>query len=93
MTFPGLRLKVPVALLTRGRNSVSLRLKRRSSGADRPVRVRRMELAVGYAPEKAATDARQGQAARTAQDQAPVRKIDSSIQPGLKWRGDQSTGI
>ena len=92
MTFPALRLKVPVALLTLGSNQVSLQLKRRPSGADRPVRVRRMELVVGYAPEKADTDARLRQSSRTAQDQVPVRKIDSSIQPGLKWRGDQSTG-
>ncbi len=52
MTFRGLRLKAPVPWLTRGRNQVSLQLKRRPSGAERPVRVRRMELSIGYASEK-----------------------------------------
>ena len=48
MDFSGLRLQVPVAGLTRGHNQLRLRLKRRPSGADRPVRVRRIELSVGY---------------------------------------------
>ena len=48
MDFSGLRLPVPVARLTPGLNQLSLRLKRRRPDADRPVRVRRIELSVGY---------------------------------------------
>ena len=48
MDFSGLRLPVPVARLTPGLNQFSLRLKRRRPDADRPVRVRRIELSVGY---------------------------------------------
>lgn len=48
MDFSGLRLQVPLARLARGDNRLRLRLKRRPSGADRPVRVRRIELSVGY---------------------------------------------
>ena len=48
MDFRGLRLQVPPARLTRGDNRLRLRLKRRPSNADRPVRVRRIELSVGY---------------------------------------------
>ena len=48
MDFSGLRLPVPVARLTPGLNRLSLRLKRRRPDADRPVRVRRIELSVGY---------------------------------------------
>jgi hypothetical protein len=51
MDFSGLRLPVPVARLTRGLNQLSLRLKRRRPEADRPVRVRRIELSVGYGGE------------------------------------------
>ena len=51
MDFSGLRLPVPVARLTRGRNQLSLRLKRRRPGADRPVRVSRIELSVAYGTE------------------------------------------
>lgn len=51
MDFSGLRLPVPVARLTRGLNQLSLRLKRRRPDADRPVRVRRIELSVGYGGE------------------------------------------
>ena len=48
MDFDGLRLQVPVARLTRGDNQLRLRLKQRRPGADRPVRVSRIELSVGY---------------------------------------------
>ena len=48
MDFNGLRLQVPVARLTRGDNQLRLRLKQRRPGADRPVRVRRIELSIGY---------------------------------------------
>ena len=48
MDFSGLRLPVPVARLTRGLNRLELRLKRRRPDADRPLRVRRIELSVGY---------------------------------------------
>jgi hypothetical protein len=51
MDFSGLRLPVPVARLTPGLNQLSLRLKRRQPDADRPVRVRRIELSVGYGGE------------------------------------------
>ncbi len=48
MDFSGLRLPVPLARLTPGLNRLSLRLKRRRPDADRPVRVRRIELSVSY---------------------------------------------
>ena len=51
MDFSGLRLPVPVARLTPGLNRLSLRLKRRRPDADRPVRVRRIELSVGNGEE------------------------------------------
>ncbi|MCY3759080.1 MAG: hypothetical protein OXG96_15280 [Acidobacteria bacterium] len=51
MDFSGLRLPVPVARLTRGLNRLALRLKRRHPDADRPVRVRRIELSVNYGEE------------------------------------------
>jgi len=48
MDFDGLRVPVPVARLTRGDNQLRLQLKRRRPGADRPVRVKRIELSVDY---------------------------------------------
>ena len=44
MRFQGIRLEVPVTALTRGRNRLSLRLKKRGNGEDRPLRVSRVEL-------------------------------------------------
>jgi len=48
MTFRALRLNVPVKLLLRGQNKVSVRLRKRSVDAERPLIVRRVELSIRY---------------------------------------------
>ena len=44
MRFKGLRLKVPVSSLKKGRNALSIHLLKRGSGSAKPLRVRRVEL-------------------------------------------------
>ncbi len=45
MTFEALRLDVPVHLLHKGNNQLSLRLKTRRPGTEKPLRITRVELA------------------------------------------------
>ena len=44
MHFKGLRLKVPVSSLKKGRNALSIRLLKRGSGSAKPLKLRRVEL-------------------------------------------------
>jgi hypothetical protein len=44
LRFKGLRVDVPIDLARRGRNAFTFRLKARGAGADKPLRVTRVEL-------------------------------------------------
>ena len=48
LAFRALRLNVPVRLLVRGQNKVSVGLMKRPADAELPVRVRRVELSTRY---------------------------------------------
>ncbi len=48
MTFPALRLEVPVRLLRQGSNKLSTRLKKRAPEAEKPLRVKRVELLIPF---------------------------------------------
>ncbi len=54
MTFQALRLEVPVRVLRQGSNKLSLRLKKRNKEAEKPLRVRRVELATQFQGQPAA---------------------------------------